>query len=157
MIADYRQDLEPTRLLLMQLTLAMEHLEPGGTIVFRPHQIDQWETVKPLHQFSNFGKVMADKPTSSHQVKSSFYVVVTEVDSTHAEALKSVALWKSTWRAATLICELEATAYFAEIDLDPELVLNEFGARGAGVEGTSRGFGQRELTEEGGGTVVVVS
>nr|OQO19821.1 hypothetical protein B0A51_12756 [Rachicladosporium sp. CCFEE 5018] len=110
MIADYRQDLEPSRLLLMQLVLAMEHLKPGGTIIFRPHQIDQWETVKLLHQFSKFGKVMAHKPTSSHQVKSSFYVVVTE-------------------RAATSICELEATAYFAEIDLDPELVLNEFGAR----------------------------
>ncbi|KAK6412398.1 hypothetical protein LTR95_017976 [Oleoguttula sp. CCFEE 5521] len=128
-IAYYRQDTEEFRLQLVQLALALGHLKTGGTIIVRLHQIDHWHTVKLRYLLSKFAQFKAHKLTVAHQVKSSFYVVATEVDSECADALKAVESWKAGWRAATLMKEGEHAAYLEQFDLDPDIVLQEFGQR----------------------------
>ncbi|KAF3390698.1 hypothetical protein DPV78_011308 [Talaromyces pinophilus] len=45
--ASYRegQKREPIRLLMSELVLDLEHLRPGGTMIFLLHKVDAWETV----------------------------------------------------------------------------------------------------------------
>ncbi|KAJ5959466.1 uncharacterized protein N7479_006616 [Penicillium vulpinum] len=100
--ASYRETVEARRLTVTQLALGLEHLNPGGTIIVLLHKLEAWETAKLVWTFAKFSSVKLVKPERGHAKRSSFYMIASQVQSQHTEALQSVIKWKDIWQAATL-------------------------------------------------------
>lgn len=54
-----------------------------------------------LHTFNNFSTVQLFKPTKAHAKKSSFYMLASNIQAEHPEAVKAIAYWKNAWKVAT--------------------------------------------------------
>lgn len=125
---------EPRRLTLTQLTIGLEHLRPGGTMVVLLHRLEAWDTVLLLRVFTGFSTVRLFKPRGGHAKRSSFYMIATDVRSRDGEALAALEGWRRDWRLATLETDearwMELRQDYAggwEGASDVETVLREFG------------------------------
>lgn len=77
--ADYRERTEASRLCLTQLTIGLNHLKPGGTMIVLLHKIEAVATVQLLHTFDKFASVQLFKHTKFHAKRSSFYMLATNI------------------------------------------------------------------------------
>lgn len=99
--AAYRSKREGSRLVATQLALGLEHLQLGGTIVILLHRVEAPENICLLYRFSKFSSVQLFKPVKYHAKRSSFYMVATNVQSRHPEAMLAIQAWKKHWKVAT--------------------------------------------------------
>ncbi|KAI1760170.1 hypothetical protein GGR53DRAFT_526380 [Hypoxylon sp. FL1150] len=97
----YRDQREARRLTTTQLALGVEHLRPGGTIVVLLHKMEKCDTVALLQTFSKFSSVRCFKPQKGHRIRSSFYMVATNIQSQHPNAVQAINTWKAAWKIAT--------------------------------------------------------
>ncbi|KAH6838583.1 hypothetical protein B0I37DRAFT_449642 [Chaetomium sp. MPI-CAGE-AT-0009] len=135
----YRQTTEPTRLLTAQLTLALQRLRPGGTLVVLLHKADAWPSVRLAHTLWGLadGGVAFYKPRLAHRTRSSFYLVARGVRAGGERAVRVVEGWKGVWRWATF-----------QVGGVQE---QERGGGGEGVEGVEGGLGRGVGGEGDGG------
>ncbi|KAK1673618.1 hypothetical protein BDP55DRAFT_555969 [Colletotrichum godetiae] len=125
--ASYRHEREPQRLGASQLALGLERLRPGGTMVVLFHKMEAWGTVRELYRFSQFSELKAFKPMSGHNKRSSFYMIVTRVQSKSSLALQAIQRWKDIWQAATFGSEEDFHETRRKNSPDVKEVLDEFG------------------------------
>ena len=88
--ADYRVHTEPRRLSVTQLALGLGHSRPGGTMVVLLHKFEGPITMEILHLFAQFSSIKLFKPPRAHAKRSSFYMVASNVQVEHPEAVKAV-------------------------------------------------------------------
>ncbi|QVM09623.1 hypothetical protein D8B26_004278 [Coccidioides posadasii str. Silveira] len=125
--AAYREAREARRLTLTQLALGVEHVRHGGTIVALLHKIEAWDTVSLLYTFSKFSSVQVFKPQKFHAKRSSFYMVATNIQSQHDEAILAIRKWKTLWRLATFGTDEQYGNAVDESETGVETVLEKFG------------------------------
>jgi 23S rRNA U2552 (ribose-2'-O)-methylase RlmE/FtsJ len=63
--ASYRERTEASRLSLAQLTLALDHMNPGGTMIVLLHKVEALATVQLLYTFDKFASVQLFKHTNT--------------------------------------------------------------------------------------------
>ena len=100
-IADYRRQVEATRLRISQLILAMQRIGSGGTLIMLLHDSAAYETIKLLHLFDNIAELQLFKSTSTHMKRGSFYLIAKNVQPGHPEAVAAVDEWKRVWKEVT--------------------------------------------------------
>ncbi|KAK3715746.1 hypothetical protein LTR37_006971 [Vermiconidia calcicola] len=125
--ASYRDHCEVSRLTTTQLALGLEHLRPGGTMIVLLHKVEKCYAVMLLNTFRKFSTLQLYKPEKAHAKRSSFYMIASNIQSRHPEAISAIAEWKNTWRVATFGNEDE---YKKAMWVDAECVtevLREFG------------------------------
>ena len=71
----HRERFEKRCLLMSQLILALQRMEPGGKFVILLHKVEAWDTVWLLYQFSQFSQIHLFKQKTAHRFRSSFYLV----------------------------------------------------------------------------------
>jgi 23S rRNA U2552 (ribose-2'-O)-methylase RlmE/FtsJ len=125
--AAYREIREARRLTITQLALGLERVKIGGTMVVLLHKVEATDTVSLLHTFSKFSSVKLFKPARHHTKRSSFYMIATDIQSQHCEALLTVKRWKRLWKVATFGTDLEYEEELRASCLNAEEVLGEFG------------------------------
>jgi len=125
--AAYRQMREARRLTVTQLAIGLEHVKIGGTMVVLLHKVEATDTVSLLYRFSKFSSVMLFKPTRHHAKRSSFYMIATNIQSQHCEAVLAVERWKREWKVATFGTDVEYEEELRAACLNAEEVLGEFG------------------------------
>ena len=127
---EYRQNREVIRLNVAQLIFGMTRIKSGGTFVMLLHKADAFDNVELLSTFDAFSKVKLCKPRSAHAVRSSFYLIATDVDPTHSRALEALKQWKKDWENATFE-EDGGTGMNKEIPTEDVVlaVLEKFGPR----------------------------
>lgn len=99
--ATYRQQTEVLRLATSQLILAIQRVVPGGTIIMLNHKIDSWFSLELLSIFSKFSNVNVFKPARKHATRSSFYMVVRDIQIEHQDAKEALKNWREVWWETT--------------------------------------------------------
>ncbi|KAF1968741.1 hypothetical protein BU23DRAFT_377238, partial [Bimuria novae-zelandiae CBS 107.79] len=125
--AAYREKREARRLTVTQLALGLEHLNPGGTFIILLHKVEAPDTMILLHTFSKFSSIQLFKPVKHHSKRSSFYMVATNVQSQHPDAIQAVKTWKEKWKTATFGTDEENEGDLRAGLVEAEKVLGEFG------------------------------
>ncbi|KAL9565615.1 hypothetical protein ACKAV7_009797 [Fusarium commune] len=125
--ASYREDCEARRLTTAQLALGLEHVEPGGTMIILLHKVEAWDTMAILNRFHRISNIKLFKPKLGHATRSSFYLIATNIQSQHPEALAAIKQWKAVWRTITFDSEECHTRVIRDGDPSPEQLLREFG------------------------------
>ncbi|KAF2718802.1 hypothetical protein K431DRAFT_340411 [Polychaeton citri CBS 116435] len=123
----YRESREATRLMVVQLALGLEHINPGGTMVALLHRVESVKTASLLHTFSKFSSVELFKPAPGHAKRSSFYMVATEIQASHPEAIAAIRAWKRTWEVATFGDDDEYQTVLRRDSKAVEDMLQDFG------------------------------
>jgi len=100
-IATYRENREAGRLTCGQLILAMQRIKAGGTLIMLLHKVEKWKTMKLLGMFDKVSQIRLFKPVTSHRLKSSFYLIASNVQPHHPEAVAAIKEWKAAWKDAT--------------------------------------------------------
>jgi hypothetical protein len=90
------------------------------------YKVEAWDTVSLLYRFNKFSSVKLFKPIKHHAKRSSFYMIATNIQSQHREAVSAVAGWKREWKAATFGTDEEFKKARRAECLDAEEVLGEF-------------------------------
>ncbi|OQE68739.1 hypothetical protein PENNAL_c0147G00230 [Penicillium nalgiovense] len=125
--AAYREVREARRLTVTQLSLGLQFLRPGGTMILLLHKLEAWDTVTLVYTFSQFSSVQLFKPKSGHAKRSSFYMVATGIQSQSDKALRAINRWKRIWRVATFGSDDEYREELRKEDLQVETVIERFG------------------------------
>ncbi|OQE44419.1 hypothetical protein PENCOP_c002G03951 [Penicillium coprophilum] len=125
--APYRESREAKRLTTTQLALGLQHLKPGGTIVVLLHRLEAWNTVNLIWTFHKISSVRLFKSKNGHAKRSSFYMIATDVDSQHPEAIEAVKRWKRIWRVATFASNEEYGKVILDEDPSVDTLLADFG------------------------------
>ncbi|KAI0534572.1 hypothetical protein GGR58DRAFT_516043 [Xylaria digitata] len=131
--AAYRESKEPARLTMTQLAISLEHMKPGGTMLVLLHKVESWKSVLILRTFCKFSDVKTFKPTKAHATRSSCYMVASNIQPQHEDAIRAVQTWKQLWRAATFDTESEFASLAESLEPDVEEVLEDFGMRLVGL------------------------
>ncbi|KAL4805722.1 hypothetical protein BDV18DRAFT_152457 [Aspergillus unguis] len=127
--AAYREHREASRLTLAQLTLGLEHIKPGGTMIVLLYKVEAPHTVQLLYTFEKFALVRLYKPPRIHAKRSSFYMLATNIRANCEEAAMAINRWKKTWTIATLGTDDMYHNALLENAPDTEVLLKEFGPR----------------------------
>jgi hypothetical protein len=122
--AAHREMREARRLAVTQLAIGLKHVKVGGTMIVLLHKVEATHTVFLLYKFSKFSSVKLFKPARHHAKRSSFYMIATNIQSQHYEAIRAVEVWKRQWKVATFGTDAE---YGEVACLNAEEVLEEFG------------------------------
>jgi 23S rRNA U2552 (ribose-2'-O)-methylase RlmE/FtsJ len=125
--ASYREAREARRLVTTQLAFGLERLKSGGTMVVLLHKAEVWPTVLLLKTFSMLSSVQLFKSSRCHAIRSSFYMVATNIQSQQPAALSAVGKWKEDWKIATFGTEEECKEHFTVDIKDEEALLQDFG------------------------------
>uniref|UniRef100_A0A0C4DJN6 Ribosomal RNA methyltransferase FtsJ domain-containing protein n=1 Tax=Fusarium oxysporum (strain Fo5176) TaxID=660025 RepID=A0A0C4DJN6_FUSOF len=123
-----KKDCEARRLTTTQLALGLEHVEPGGTMVILLHKVEAWDTVTILNRFNKFSNINLYKPKPGHETRSSFYLIATNIQTQHPEALAAIEKWKAIWRVLTFEPEECHARVIRKGELSPKQLLDEFGS-----------------------------
>ena len=91
---------EARRLPVTQLALGLGHLRPGSTMVILIHRLQGFITLELVYLFAQLSSFQLFKPPRAHAKSSSFYMVATNVQVEHPEALKAIECWKQLWKVA---------------------------------------------------------
>jgi 23S rRNA U2552 (ribose-2'-O)-methylase RlmE/FtsJ len=129
--ATYRECKEALRLTCSQLVLTMQRIRPGGTMIILLHKLDAWDSINLLFNFSKFAHIQLFKPKRKHRLRSSFYLVATDVNPNHPDALSVVAKWKNDWKEATFTYnedKMDSVKAQTENSHEASHVLAEFGS-----------------------------
>lgn len=126
--ASYRESREPIRLSTTQLSIGMQHLRSGGTIVMLLHKSDALWTFSLIYTFSKFAAIQLFKPRPFHAMSSSFYLVATNIQTTQPEAISAIDKWKKLWTAATFEDDEGFGNVLGMHHSDPQTMLDEFGS-----------------------------
>ncbi|EED11939.1 hypothetical protein TSTA_000170 [Talaromyces stipitatus ATCC 10500] len=127
--ADYRVRTEASRLCLTQLTIALNHLTPGGTMIVLLHKVEALATVQLLHTFDKFASIQLFKHTRFHAKRSSFYMLATNIRADSEDAKTAIERWKFQWKIATFGTDKDYCGA-SQLDMsDVEVILKEFGPR----------------------------
>jgi 23S rRNA U2552 (ribose-2'-O)-methylase RlmE/FtsJ len=126
--AAYREKREARRLTITQLAIGLEHVKVGGCMIVLLHKVEAVDTVSLLYTFNKFSSVRLFKPKKHHAKRSSFYMIATNIQSQHGEAVLAVEQWKRQWIVATLGNDSEYEEEFTTACSDMENILNEFGS-----------------------------
>lgn len=105
----YRTELEACRLTMSQLVLALQRIKIGGTLVMLLHKLDYWDSVQLLYMFSRFSDMQLFKSENHHAIRSSFYLVATNVQPKIPAATAAIETWKRVWSSATFDFRREET------------------------------------------------
>lgn len=127
--ADYRERTEASRLCLTQLTLALNHLKPGGTMIVLLHKVEAPATVQLLHTFDKFASVQLFKHMKFHAKRSSFYMLASNIRADSEDAKMAVERWRYQWKIATFGTFNDYCEAFRMDFLNVEVILEEFGPR----------------------------
>lgn len=65
------------------------------------YRIEMSYTMCCVYKFTKFSSVQVFKPVKHHAKRSSFYMVATNVQSRHPEAVLAIQFWKEQWKLAT--------------------------------------------------------
>ena len=125
--ASYGETREARRLIVTQLALGLEHVRPGGTMVVLLHKVEAPETMSFLHTFSKFSSLRLYKHTKYHAMRSSFYMVATNIQRQHREVDVAIDAWKKVWRVATLGTDEEYGNICGMEPLKVQAMLENFG------------------------------
>ncbi|KAI0861113.1 hypothetical protein F4860DRAFT_503487 [Xylaria cubensis] len=125
----YRETREAARLLFTQLAIGLEHLKPGGTMLVLLHKVETWRCVLILRAFCGFSDVRLFKQRGAHAKRSSCYMIASNIQSRHEDALRAVGTWKMLWKAATFDTEEEFCRLSLSLQPDVQKVLEDFGPR----------------------------
>ncbi|KAI1360926.1 hypothetical protein F5Y08DRAFT_343154 [Xylaria arbuscula] len=123
----YRKRYEQTRLMYAQLAIALDHMGVGGSMLVFIHKIEAWDSIMLIRSFCMFSDVKLFKPTKVHAKRSSCYMVATNIQSKHEEAIKSVISWKQLWKTATFDTETMFNSLFESQNPSVPDVLEDFG------------------------------
>ncbi|KAI1484745.1 hypothetical protein F5X96DRAFT_411131 [Biscogniauxia mediterranea] len=113
MRAAYRENREASRLTLAQLVIGIQRLRKVGNsghrgrLVMLLHKVDALDTAWLLRTISTFAKIRLFKPRHKHALRSSFYLLATEVRADSDEAAQAINEWRKDWAIATLGTEHE--------------------------------------------------
>ncbi|KAL3470294.1 hypothetical protein BJX99DRAFT_267547 [Aspergillus californicus] len=99
--AEYREGCEGERLKLAQLVFAFNRLKSGGSLVLLLHKIEYWQTAQLFYVFSKFADIQVFKPTTSHGIKSSFYMVAKNINLDADVATSALSYWRDKWAYLT--------------------------------------------------------
>ncbi|CAO2648220.1 Nn.00g074870.m01.CDS01 [Neocucurbitaria sp. VM-36] len=99
--AEYRESRERLRLVTSQLVVALQRLRDDGSLVLLMHKAEAWDTIKIISMFSKLSKACLFKPRRKHAVRSSFYMITTNVHPRSEEAQSAIFEWKMQWENAT--------------------------------------------------------
>ncbi|KAI5922376.1 hypothetical protein F4810DRAFT_674695 [Camillea tinctor] len=113
MRAAYRENREASRLTLAQLVIGIQRLRKvrdnghNGRLVMLLHKVDALDTAMLLRTISTFAKIRLFKPRQKHAIRSSFYLLATEVRTESDEAAQAINEWRKDWTVATFGTEDE--------------------------------------------------
>ncbi|PYH46510.1 uncharacterized protein BP01DRAFT_337931 [Aspergillus saccharolyticus JOP 1030-1] len=127
--ATYRQPREARRLTMTQLALGLEHLTWGGTMIVLLHRVESPDVVRLLYAFTAFASVRLYKHPRFHAMRSSFYMLATDIRNDSPEAAMAIRGWKKIWDVATFGTDDLYQQTLQEYSVDLDLVLNDFGPR----------------------------
>jgi 23S rRNA U2552 (ribose-2'-O)-methylase RlmE/FtsJ len=99
--AEYRESRERLRLVTSQLIVALQRLRDNGALILLMHKAEAWETIQIISMFTKFSNVRLFKPRKKHAVRSSFYMITTNVRPRSEEAQSAVLEWRTQWESAT--------------------------------------------------------
>ena len=125
--ASYRVLRENHRLSATQLALGLGHLRQGGTMVVLLHKPEASGIAEILRLFSRFSSIQLFKSTQAHVKRSAFYMVATNVQVEHPEAVKAVESWKHLYKVATFGSEEEFKQLVHKSSSWAEEMVNNFG------------------------------
>ena len=100
-IADYRRQVESTRLEISQLILAMQRIKSGGTLILFLCNSAAYTSIKTLHLFDKIARIQLFKSTLTQTTRGSFYLIAKNVQPDHPEAVAAVKEWKRVWKELT--------------------------------------------------------
>lgn len=123
----WREGREASRLTLVQLSLGLEHVRPGGTMVILLHKLESWTSLQLLRGLHQFSQLQLFKSSKHHATRSSFYAVARNIQSEHPLATQMVATWKQQWRVSTFGTAEEYREAFHETESDAIAALESFG------------------------------
>ncbi|KAM0241606.1 hypothetical protein ACHAPO_001295 [Fusarium lateritium] len=126
--AEWRERGEATRLTLTQITLGLEHLSVGGTMVVLMHKLDSWRSFHLIHQFSKIADVYLYKHCKHHRTRSSFYLVAKAVQAESSYAKSLVEGWKKQYKIATFGTGEDYVKMFWLDKENTQSMVEEFGA-----------------------------
>lgn len=92
------------------------------------HKVEAWDTVTILNRFNKFSNIKLYKPKPGHETRSSFYLIATNIQTQHPEALAAIEQWKAIWRVLTFEPEECHARVIREGEFSPEQLLDEFGS-----------------------------
>ena len=98
---EYRERVEAGRLFVSQLVIGLSRIRKGGTMVVLLHKLEAWRNMKLLDVFNKFSYVQLFKPQRRHALRSSFYMIATDVQPQNPYASEAVDSWKKAWIVAT--------------------------------------------------------
>ncbi|VUC23838.1 unnamed protein product [Clonostachys rosea] len=124
---EYRECQEAIRLDTVQLVLGLEHLEPLGTMVVLLHKLEGYRTVAVIRRFSSFSNVKLFKSSKFHCTRSSFYMVATQVQTQHDNAIQAIAEWKMIWNMTTFGTKEDYLRYAENARREEYLQFENFG------------------------------
>ncbi|KAF2803437.1 uncharacterized protein BDZ99DRAFT_399739 [Mytilinidion resinicola] len=124
----HRENRQACRLTVTQLAIGLERVKVGGTMVVLLHKVEAAYTVTLLYMFNKFSSIKLFKPARHHAKRSSFYMIATNIQSQHCEAVLAVERWKRQWKAATFGTDEEHKEELRAVCLNAEEVLGEFGS-----------------------------
>ncbi|KAL4878994.1 hypothetical protein BJY04DRAFT_220587 [Aspergillus karnatakaensis] len=120
---------EATRLITSQLSLAVTHLKPGGSLLLLLSKVEAVDSIRLIHTFDTFADVRLVKPSRAHKTRSSFYLLARGVRSGSAEARGAVERWKQVWGVATFGTDEEYQKLVGEEAVFVEKLLQDFGPK----------------------------
>ncbi|RYP83849.1 hypothetical protein DL769_001271 [Monosporascus sp. CRB-8-3] len=127
--AAYRESRERLRLTVSQLVVALQRVREGGSLVILQHKLEAWDTIELIKTFTGFSNVRLFKPERKHAIRSSFYMVATEVRPRDASAMSAVRTWKARWEAATFGADDDLKACLHVSEGHVRGVLSDFGSQ----------------------------
>ncbi|PQE14553.1 hypothetical protein CJF32_00009791 [Rutstroemia sp. NJR-2017a WRK4] len=123
----YRERREAHRLRTAQLALALERVKVNGRMIVLMQHAEDFNSVSLFYSFRKFAKVSLFKHHVEHQHRSSFYMIVSGIQSQSDEALRLVKQWKREWYISTFGSDEEYIDLLQSTNLDIEVILAEFG------------------------------
>lgn len=123
----YREQCEPTRLTTAQLILALQRIKPGGTLIILLHKLEKWHSMMLVRSFSKFATIELFKPSKTHIIRSSFYMIAKNVQPQCTEARTALEQYRTQWRRATFGHDVGATDEKGTEDV--AAIVAEFGPR----------------------------
>lgn len=91
------------------------------------HKVEKFDSISLLYKFNKFSWVQLFKPTRHHTKRSSFYIIATNIQSQHPDAVRAVEHWKRQWKIATFGTDDEYESELQGACLNAEEVIEEFG------------------------------
>ncbi|KAI3326577.1 hypothetical protein HD806DRAFT_411212 [Xylariaceae sp. AK1471] len=112
---------------MTQLVIALEHVKPGGTILALIHKVESWKCVLLLHTFCKFSSVQVFKPKRGRAKRLSCYLVASNIQPRHEDAIQAIQTWKQLWKTATFETEEEYKQLVRSFEPNVEEILDDFG------------------------------